>query len=584
MTFRMPQFCIKSFLLLLVLVIANSFFGQKSYAQGTRDENGEIEDQAIEIRKDIQITLPQLTKPFEVNRQVIENETSPPQKYTITDFKLNLPDVSNRINVAAIKPDPLPDAKKGLVQGGVGNYQTSYLEGWYQDKVGSQFAYQAHVKHLSSLQGPVKVIASGNSENQADFGGTYTAKKVIFSAKALANLQRFNFYGYAPENKLPIGFNEEVAQRFTALSFLGAVENAASLEQKLQYKITGGLGYFANRFSVRETEGKVNVASSYQLQNGKILVDIDNSFWSLSRDSGSIIGGTGRYLTQIRPRYVFGAGKAQLEVGFGLAFHNDQSYFASDGIKNFHFFPKLRGQLTLVPERLTIFAGIEGKAVSQSYRSFAMLNPFVTDYLRLNHTIERAVASLGVNGNIASRLNFAAEVTAGVIGSMPMFIGPRGVDSAKFNVAYYFPGGVTRYTSKVQLDYLTERYSVGARLQTQTFSYNGSGAIDSVNFVTYVPPVTIGGYFSIRPIQKLTLRVDGEYLAPAQGLRFGKAGERIESQVPTFLNIDLTADFQYNNQFSFFVKGTNLLNQKVERYLLYNTRGLLVMVGASYRF
>jgi hypothetical protein len=46
-------------------------------------------------------------------------------------------------------------------------------------------------------------------------------------------------------------------------------------------------------------------------------------------------------------------------------------------------------------------------------------------------------------------------------------------------------------------------------------------------------------------------------------------------------DIDLKIDYKFSEKFSVFLEMDNILSQKNQRYLYYQNRGLLVLLGAS---
>ena len=60
--------------------------------------------------------------------------------------------------------------------------------------------------------------------------------------------------------------------------------------------------------------------------------------------------------------------------------------------------------------------------------------------------------------------------------------------------------------------------------------------------------------------------------------------EKTKESLPSYLDVNLNADYKINKNFTVFVMGNNLLNKKYEHYLGYKVLGAQVLGGLRIAF
>ena len=91
---------------------------------------------------------------------------------------------------------------------------------------------------------------------------------------------------------------------------------------------------------------------------------------------------------------------------------------ASDSLKSkAYFFPKAEGGFNLIPSRLTLFAGIDGKLVPNTYRSITSENPFAGLVL-LRNTVNRFELYGGIKGELSKQTGFIIKTSSSLIENM----------------------------------------------------------------------------------------------------------------------------------------------------------------------
>ena len=85
------------------------------------------------------------------------------------------------------------------------------------------------------------------------------------------------------------------------------------------------------------------------------------------------------------------------------------SYLNATGF-GFKIYPDLDITYTFVPERFTVYGGLGGGLTNNSYLTLSNDNPWVTSVIPTPVENEKIKVYGGIRGNIATKVNFNAEV------------------------------------------------------------------------------------------------------------------------------------------------------------------------------
>ena len=120
--------------------------------------------------------------------------------------------------------------------------------------------------------------------------------------------------------------------------------------------------------------------------------------------------------------------------------------------------------------------------------------------------------------------------------------------------------------------------------------------LDHLNEVYYKPVVqtTIGAKYSLLD-RKLNLGFKGIFVSERSTNSYDitvntavpsqlTSTEKTKESLPSYLDVNLNADYKINKNFTVFVMGNNLLNKKYEHYLGYKVLGAQVLGGLRIAF
>ena len=526
---------------------------------------GEIEDTQIEIRKDIAIKLPEVIKPIDKINTPLKPIAPEPQTYSYTDYKLNLPDVDSKVKVITIKPEPLDQLYATRVSGGIGTYFTTYLEGWHSAKRSDKTDYGVHFKHLAAGSGPSSVNKSGSNNNRIEAYTRYFNQKYVVSGDLMFNRDRYNFYGYRFNGNEKEISADSLKQSFNTIRFRAAITNN-NTKDKFQY--LGGIEFnnLTTAADATETEFIIKGEGSYPInKESAIVFGTENSIIQY-KDTTNL----SRTLLQFKPAYQYNKGKFGVRAGLNLAVDND-SLEESNG---FRVYPNIEANYQIIPQQLTLFGGVTGDTKKSTLKSLTSENPWLGIKTVVSNQDEKINIYAGLKGSTKNGISWSLQSGYQSVSNFITYLN-KPADSAKFLVVYD-RGNTSIINVKGSLGYEHKNgFKAGVNLNYNNFT------TDKLKAAYHIPAFQSGiyaGYLYKNKIGanlNLTTYSSMKTLSPTTGNEVDLKG---------FTDLDLKINYNLSSRGSVFLLVDNLLSQKNERYLYYQTRGIMLMIGGSYSF
>jgi hypothetical protein len=538
--------CISAGILLL--------FFSKVKAQGNVDS--EVIIVTSETKK---IVLPQANRNFEEIRIETPKQNTAPQIYNTENVMLNLPRLETKIKINSIKPPAAAVLYGNYVKAGFGNYASSYLEGFFNSKRSDNVLYGAHVKHFSSLNGPVS--NSGFSDNKVDAYGKYFGDKFTLKGNLNYSRNRYNFYGYNKEQ--PVN-KDSLKQVFNVFSAVAGIENQKK-DSKLNYDFNLGYYYFMDHYKARESEILLTGSSRYKISDDKFISTSSMVSISSRTDSTTI----GRRFYQVKPAFNIIIDKLTLRTGINVAYTDDPV-----GNK-FHMYPSVNADYAVIPQRVTAFAGIDGEMQKNVLRTFVSQNPYLKSNVELLHTNKTFELYAGAKGNIAGKLNYKARIAYLNYKNL-FFFNNSAVDTSKFDILYAKgPSSVMNLTGELSYE-LNQRF----RISMVNNYYKYSISPDTLK-PWQRPSFTSSVIATYNLRDKILLNLDIYYISGLSGKNY-KTNHEVK--LPDIVDINFKVDYRVSKAFSTFLEFNNLLGKKYQRYLYYPVKSINILAGLTYSF
>lgn len=541
---------------LLLLVFAHCWV-YSSFAQTTA---GEIEELEITIDKSRTITLPEILPDPSRAALPIKPVTVPKQRYNYLDYNVKMPDVEPKIKVLTMKQDPVFNAPLLHLRAGLGVPLSSYAELLFKSKTKNNFNWGIHGKHYGLYQGPQRKVASGFTENFVRAYTTYFTDAVVVDGTFEYARNSYNYYGIPKDQERKA---DSVAQFYQYLKAQLLIKQNAKTSA---IGWDGGLLFSNMNDAYKAREYNLDLFANVNYDIDSVSgIKTHTAFFNSRRSDSSDIARTAFWF---KPFYYHRLGEFYIEVGFNLAADNDTIKSSN----RLNLFPHLKVDLTLIPQKLSIYGGFNGDLEKRSLQHFIGLNPWVGPNVRLAHTVKQFDVFTGADFNATQNLSLAAKVSYLQYRNMPVFVN-NWQDSSRFDVAY--DQGNVRV---VRLN-ASMTYNITKDLSSQLSLEYNSYTTDSLKKAWHLPALLVNANLSYRINEQWSASTRINY----QGDMVGRlVATGTEVSIPGMLNWGLRANYQINKKFTAFADLDNILNQQNQRYLYYPTRGILFMIGGSY--
>jgi hypothetical protein len=530
-----------------------------SHFTAAQDDRTSSLNKDLVITKESKIELPEVSRNFEkITYDMAQSEISP-QEYEFNEVPTQVAKLDMKVKIRTLNPDVLPKLYGNYVKAGFGNYVTPYLEGYFNSKRSDQYLYGLHIKHLSSSKGPVEFARS--SVNNVDLYGKYFLDGVSVGANASYQRERFNYYGI---DKNLANVKEDSLKLIYNTINAGLTFQSTNTQSELQFQ--AGLQYynFGNK-AQSENEVVVDLGTKYELDKTKnVLISGLYSFSNRKLEESY-----SRSFFQLRPTVELKNEAYKIEGGLNFAYTSD-TLLSSKA----HLYPVLNANYYLIPNELTVYAGLGGGMQKNVLRTFAAQNPWILEGIVLSNTNKTFELLVGANGNTLNRLSYKAQLAYQTYKNLSFFVNDA-VDTSGFNVIYdtgnsnilNFTGALSyAVTGKLRIGFEGNYYSYG---------------LSTVEEAWHRPDLDLSILSAYNIYKKIYFNVDIFYLS---GLKGQNPLNGDVEKLPGIVDLNLKLDYKFSEPFTAFIQLNNVLGQKYQRYLYYPVKGINVLAGVTLSF
>ncbi|TAH21418.1 MAG: hypothetical protein EAZ08_03605 [Cytophagales bacterium] len=448
------------------------------------------------------------------------------------------------------------------VKAGIGNFQNSYAEAFFNTRRSEKQSYGVYLKHTNLREGAIDARNSADAQNKLVFSFQSFSKKGVFTGKVGLQQQQWHFYGYQRTDPIPAA--KDIQQDF--ITFEGQIGYTNKLEASKNYHDIGLFyHYWADRYAAKEQE----IGGEF---SKKINFNVNNKLFFKANVSSSMrsdeVGSIQRNLLNTELYHQINYSKLYLQIGLRAALHND----TLKEMEKAFLYPKLYLSFSLFKNKLDVFLQLDGGMQKRLMRDMVSENPYLVANTPLLHTNKTWESSLGFRTKLANGINWQASASYGFYQYLYFFMNSSTFPS-KFFVQYETAiTPVSTFISEFSASFGKFR----AKLCTELQKYE----LKTLQSAWHRPLVknTLSVGYSI---EKFAINVDIYHL---EGI---KAFDVISSQqkdLQPITDVNMKIDYQFSPMWSVFAKGSNLLSQQYQRFLYYDARTAQVMAGASLTF
>ncbi len=545
------------YFLTFLLVISGAL---ELLAQDPWEKESELEDVEIEIVKDREIVLPKASRNFEKVPPTTFGETSDELEYFFNTINFPLPLLDIRMRPLRIQGAALEKTYGNYVRGGLGNYSTTYLEGYFNSKRNRDYSYGAHVNWFNQDRGPVRDKDSGSGVFELDLFGKYFTPKVTFSGEAGIDRQQVKFYG-VPE---PVEDTEK--QVYQSFYLKGSMENTSPQDQ-IQYDLGARFNFLTDDYDARETELEVNLDAEAAITD-EIGFYVSGDLALIGR-KGMNFDNNSRSLFRVKPQIGFEYEGFRIRAGVNAVHEND----TISGFNKFHLYPDVRAAYTF-NDKVDLYAGVSGDIQKNTLRTISGENAFIAPDQPIYHSNMTISFFGGITGKLTPELGFEAGINFANYKNLYFFLNDT-TNQEMFNVLYD-EGNTGVINLHGSLGYTrTDEWSVHVR--GDYWGYGTSDIGEAWHRPNY--KLTASAFYNL--FEKVRLNAEA---FTTGGIKSYDFTENQTVNLKAAFDLNFMAEYIFSDQVSAFVQFNNIFSKEYELLYRYPVRGFQFMIGASYSF
>lgn len=565
-------------------------------AQETKPKQ-ELGTEVVNVVRGYEATISDAFKINEVPTADIENTDSKKEViYSINSFPVASTFIPEKGEAAAVEKVSRLKAFNNYVLGGFGNYTNILGEVFLSQKIDKNSYIAGFAKHFSSQGGINDLLlddAFSKTEANIFYGGQL--KNFGWTAELGGSYQLSNWYGlpmddYKFDRGNISGIDEKQHYKdiyvntnlefrnspFTNLNIhfdhfwddYSSVENRFSIKPKVKTRI----GY--------EADAQLGVVVDYVSTEYK---DFESNYKSEYKNLN--IGA--------EPSVVFNNEDYSLQVGLGVYYNDGKALGKSDN--KFYVYPQVKASYNLVKNILVSYAGIEGGLKQNSFKEFANENPFISPDLAITPTSEKYNVYVGLRGKLDNNISF--NVKGGYknesdkatfvhsIFNLDNSLIPYGFGNS-FNLEYQNVKTLNLF-GEVKYEFDTNA-SIGVYGEWNNYDTNGTKAwnLPKFKFGADINLDFTDQWFASMNLFYVGERYDRFTAIDNSGtIILGDDHEYSKiKKVDGFVDMNLKVGYRPTKNWTVFIKGNNILNDKYDRYDNFRVQGMQIMAGAMFKF
>ncbi|RYD56283.1 MAG: hypothetical protein EOP56_13195 [Sphingobacteriales bacterium] len=541
---------------------------KKAEQQAQKNKNAEPKAAAKTITPDtvkgatievLQSYKPELRK---VYKPVI-SPSMPPADTSRPEFTYQVPQQTLLYSYNSFPLRPLALGKDSVVlpysdylKVGGGNLSTLLIDAGIGRFRGEDYETAINLQH-NSRRGHIYEQRASRTGLTAN--GTLHRDGMAHSGFVDVSSSRYHYYGY--DHGLLHFPSENIRQSFTDINLGVSTKNEGEGFMGINYNPSLAFSLYKDRYDATETAIDLKMPVSYDLDTATTLqMSLNILFAKYAQPTANI--SQNNNILQLTPGVKFRNRGIVGYAGLYPTFGRGMAYLLPDIWANFN----------IENTQINFTAGYRSDLRQNTYEQLSTRNPFMrNDYeIRQTRTNEMYVSG---RTNVGSHIALDARLAWKQYRNLPLFINDTFGDAKQFVVAY------DPRVNAIVLEG-TARYQIA-----NTFSVGLSPAF--VNFVgkTYrrvwhEPAIRMTGDVMVKPLKKLT--VTG-YLLFMDQLYALKRGDVTEKLNP-ILDLGGSAEYEITDRIGAFAQVNNLLNNRYQRWYMYETFGFNIFGGVRVKF
>ena len=474
--------------------------------------------------------------------------------YTLSSRPLAVTYTEPDIRPIGMRKESLPEPYNGFLRAGYGFPNSPLLEAGYHLDNQSNMSMAITGRHLSAKKDDIP--NQRFRDTHVALSGQYVLSP-YFTVATDVSYDINDYYYYALHFLEDSTINENVKKRYQNLSAQAKISNSQPTENHMDYFASIKLNHLTDNRASRENNLDLTFGATKWLdETHPFSLELGLEFTGL-KDTLT------RHLNNfyLKPTFTWVDDRFSIMAGLNLSSSSDE----------FYFFPLAEASYKIAGHTLVAFAGIDGDLYKNNYTNLSSYNPFINHRLDSLGNSSRTKIYGGVKG-LYRQFTYSAEVRYQSIERMAFYLPNE-------NLPYLFDPIFDE--SKVYTGEITLAARINDNIRLQTQATLNLFRPETEEEAWHIPALVwnFGGMYNSLD-QKFQLKAN---LFVESGIQYRDEEGDTESLSGLF-DLNLSADYFFNDHLAAFVSLQNIFNNKRQRWVNYPSFGINAHAGVFLRF
>lgn len=506
---------------------------------------------------------PKLTDAIKLNIIPINEQLKirkPIMDYSFKPKLFETPKNEKKIPAVSLVNNRRKKFKKSFVKIGGGNYSNLLAEidfntTKYKDKL-----FTAHLKHHSGIASD-SLKNSNFSEQFVNLSGSKFYKSSTLSSSVFFSNNIIHYYG---EDFDSFEFKkDDIKQRFLEFGLNASFDNELDKKSEIKYGIVAGFYNLSDLFNSSELGITLDGYIKQDFNGNPVNIGIGYKFCNYDTNNNFF-----NSILRIKPSYTLFTGVGDFDLGFFLVSENTSS------LNKFHFYPNVSFTSDPIGDHVSIFAGVTGDMMENSFRDFSKGNPFIQSNLNIVNTNNKFELYGGLKGNIIKNLDYTVSLAFQNLNNLSYYLNDT-LDMKKFFILYD-SSNVTliKFNGEIMATMIKD---LALFLGFNFYKYESSQEAEAWHRPIF--DIKFTGKYNID--KKIYVNIDAFIIGDIKALDL-RTNTTIDLGAIYDINAGLT--YRFSKLFSVFFQFNNLVGGKYTAWYNYQVRGFHVLGGATLNF
>ena len=453
---------------------------------------------------------------------------------------------------------------RNYVKAGFGNLNTPYLKAGISLGDGKTSLFNITGSYISSNN--KNVAFQKYSQLNVSAGGSYFLPKNEVYGKISFLQNKWNRYGY--NNQMFTLSKADVIQNFQDIVVTGGYKNTTVNAANITYNPNAEISLFTSKDKLTETTIKLMVPVEKRFEGSPFSLKVD-VLADLTQYSTKNLGAANtkfsNNVVQIAPAFEYKGPLLKINGGITPVLDNG----------DWEILPNLFAEAQLENKGIALQAGWVGRLIKNTYKNLSAINPYLIPIDERNNTKEVEYYG-GLKASFAKHFTVSAKAGLVKYNNLPLFINDTTSRFLQNDFKVSNERKINNFRIHADLGYTNQdQFSI-----TGGFTLNAYTGLQDNARAYHTLPLEITGAMRWWAEKRLLLKADFYSFGGPRYLEKGNTSKTNNGGT----DLSLGAEYKVNKQFSIWIDGNNLLNDKYERWHNYPVFGVNVVGGILIHF